>query len=1170
VNALLEISARDRANAEQRAASDPGVSAFVSASAGSGKTKLLTDRLLRLMLGGADPGRIQCLTYTRAAAAEMALRLQSVLGTWVKLPESELETRLRALDVEPTEAAMTQARALFAAVLDLPGGMRIGTIHAFCQSLLRRFPLEAQISPHFRLIEDAAADVARRDAEEQALAPAAPQPPAATRHAALDAARRALEQVAGLSNLRQFDRLVRAMLEDRERLAALLALPQAEVERRQREALCVSGEESDILAAAIAWAAEATLHTALRVIANDGPPGRTAPAATERLEWLAGDATARLAGWAEYADSYFTQNGEKLSWKTLAGERLGKQRPDLRAAMEAEQARITAVREAVRAARCAAVSAALVTLIRPIATAYAQGKQRAIRLDYADLIERTTALLLDPGAAWVLYKLDGGLDHLLLDEVQDTAPAQWRIAARLVEEFFAGDGARAAGRSVFAVGDAKQSIFSFQGADPAAFAAWRARLAAQVRSGGGQWRAVTLDVSFRSTVPVLALVDRVFADPAAAAGVLEPGEILAHHSDRPGQSGAVQLWPLVLPPEKEPPPPWQVPAQLLRAKSAAQLLAETLADWIARQTDGSVPLPSRGRALRPGDVLVLVQTRTDLGRALVRALKHRGVPVAGLDRMQLVEQPAVADLLALCDVLLLPQDDLSLACVLTSPLGGLTDDSLMLLAAPRDGALWDTLLARGDERADWGAARDWLRALFARVDYVPPHSLLGEALGAMGGRARLLARLGPEAAEPIDELLAAALDYAQTEAPSLQGFLHWLRRAAAEVKREAEAEQAESGPGAVRIMTVHGAKGLQAPLVILPDTTRLPTEQSTLLWSDTGGGAVPLWAPLKDFHCDHVERLRADAQAASMAEYRRLLYVALTRAEDRLLICGAAPRKGGAADECWYRLIERGFAGLATERRAFDAWPGEQFRHACRQTADPDCPAAAATQAAPAPLPGWAGAAPEWQAQPPPPEPAMPQRLAPSRPQDAALGAVPARASPLAAGDRDARFRRGKLLHTLLQHLPDVPASERAEAAARFLARPGMLADPAEASRTLADLLAVLDHPALAPLFGPGSRAEVPVTGVVQGSVVGGLVDRLVVLPDRILAADYKTGRLPPERAEEVPVLYLRQMAAYRAVLQAAAPGRPVHCLLVWTTGARVMALPSALLDSHAPAAASG
>ncbi len=1144
--ASASTSARARSNFEQSQASDPTVSAFVAASAGSGKTKLLTDRLLRLMLTGADPARIQCLTFTKAAAAEMALRLQRTLGEWVTLPDDRLNARLAALQLDPSVQRRDAARALFARVLDLPGGMRIGTIHAFCQSLLRRFPLEARLSPHFRLVEELDAAVALREAREEMLSGAHTEP-----------MRAALTDLAGLCSAEQFGKLVEALQADRDRLEAMLALGADGVEAAQRRAVGAEADDATILARAVRWIGEAPLREAAKLVCKRGSPA-VCEKAGRILEWLSLPAHDRAREWEAWCGEFLKGDGGPFAESSFVNTKLAAAHPNLIEPFVAEQQRIRSVEENRRAARVAAVSAAMVTLATPVARAYAAGKDGAALVDYDDLIGRTSRLLVDPGAAWVLYKLDGGLDHLLLDEVQDTAPAQWHIAGALTDEFFAGRGARDTRRTVFAVGDRKQSIFSFQGADPDEFERWREKLRTRVQAAGETWRDVQLDVSFRSTSPVLDLVDAVFADPQAAAGVTEPGR-LKHIADRADHAGRVELWPLAPMPETQPPEPWTVPETNLGSVGAPQRLAEALADWITAAC-GTEDLPGSGRKLAPGDVLVLVRRRNDFAHALVRALKARGLPVAGLDRLVLTDQPAVADLLSLCDALLLPQDDLALACVLTSPLGGISDDSLMELAASRPGTLWDALRSRAGEREDWRAAHDFIATLLARVDYLPPHGLLSEALGPLGARARLFARLGPEAAEPVDELMNAALAYARAHPPSLQGFVHWLRQSAAEVKREAE------GAGhAVRVMTVHGAKGLQAPLVILPDTTALPPDEDRVFWADEGGTRIPLWSPRRELRCAAVEQLRTDAARKRTEEHNRLLYVALTRAQDRLIVCGWQTKK--PADTCWYELVRRGFDQIETERVPFVTWDGDRVWHETPQRAAPER-AGPAAGVATAPLPVWAGAALHWRPAPPPLEPALPAPLAPSRPDQATLGTVPAAASPLARRDATGeRFRRGQLAHALLQHLPSLPPGERAHAAHRYLRRSGLGLAAPEADALAAEVLAVLEHPDLAPLFGATGRAEVPLTGVVAGSVIGGLVDRLAVLPDRVLIADYKTNREPPARAEDVPVLYLRQMAAYRAVLRALYPDRPVICALVWTTGAAVMPLPGPLLDRHAPGA---
>lgn len=1148
-----DVTPRERANRAQLVASDPGVSAFVAASAGSGKTKLLTDRLLRLMLAGAPPARIQCLTFTKAAAAEMALRLQRRLGRWVTLPDADLRSELLALSVEPAEEALRTARALFARVLDLPGGMRIGTIHAFCQSLLRRFPLEAALSPHFQLVDERDAGDALAEAQERMLADArAPEMQAA------------LAQLAGLASLHQFGRLVEALQLDRARLQLALELGPA-LKAAQRRVLQVTAQsDRDIYEAGSCWTEEEAVRHAARTVAVRGSPG-CARNAEAMLDWLGRTPAQRADSWEMWRDLFLNGSEGVRGGRTFVNPALAGAEPGLVPVFLAEAERVMAVEDRARAWRMSEISAALATLAGPVVAGYARHKEEAGLLDYEDLIGRTSELLVDPGAAWVLYKLDGGIDHLLLDEVQDTAPAQWRIAHALTAEFFAGAGVRQEPRSVFAVGDRKQSIYSFQGADTAEFDRSRALLKRRVEGAGQAWRDTPLDVSFRSAAPVLALVDAVFADPLTASGVVEPGGRLAHVVERAGQAGAVELWPLAPAPEVTPPQPWTVPEENQGLRTAPQILAERLAGWIRDETSGGVMLPSRGRPLRPGDVMVLVRRRNDFARALVRALKAKGVAVAGLDRLVLTEQPAVQDLMALADALLLPQDDLSFACFLTSPLGGLSEDDLARLAMDRPGALWEALRDHAAEEPAWQAAWEFFSALLARVDYVPPYALFAECLAALGGRAKLYARLGPEAAEPVDELLNAALAYGRAHPPTLQGFLHWLRRSGAEVKREAEAAGDQ-----VRVMTVHGAKGLQAPLVILPDTTALPPEEGAVLWADDAetGRAVPLWWPRKEFRCAPAARLRDEASQRRAEEHNRLLYVALTRAEDRLVVCGWQPRKA-VPEACWYSQIARGFAGLPVEPAPFEGWEGDVLRHTVTQTAPPERTTVAEAGRAGAPAPAWLGRAPDWRAAPPLAEPARPAPLAPSRPEGVELGPVPEAASPLALRQRDgSRFQRGRLVHTLLQHLPELPAGQRKEAARRWLASPGHGLGPGEVAEVAEEVMAILSDPALAPLFGPGSRAEVPLTGVVGNAVVGGMVDRLAVLPEAVLVADFKTNRHAPERVEDTPVMYLRQMAAYRAVLRGVFPGRAVRCALVWTRAPRVAMLPDGLLDSHEPSRA--
>ena len=1158
--AAFRAQAAERANALQREASRPDVSAWVSASAGSGKTKVLIDRVLALLLAGAVPSKLLCLTFTKAAAAEMSNRLADTLAEWATVPRDKLIAKIAPLvGGTPEPADLVLARTLFARVLDVPGGMKIQTIHAFCQSVLGRFPLEARVAPHFQVLDERSAAELLHAAREESLAGSKD----------LDAA---MAAVASHAQEERFTELMGELLRERGRVARAIADPdslRASLDLLRRRLGLRAGESRESLLEE--GCTDAALDLIGLGLALDGlkQGTKTDTEKAARIDrWLQADLVGRIASLQDYLEAFFTDGGKGDLRAKLINKAALAAAPGADAILAQEAQRLEALRTALRAHAVYEATAALLEIARAVLAAYGRHKQARALLDYDDLILLTRDLLTEaPGRAdWVLYKLDGGLDHVLIDEAQDTNPEQWEVVAALTEEFFSGEGAADAGRSIFAVGDPKQSIYGFQRADPEGFARMRDHFADRVVDAGEVMREVPLDVSFRSTAAVLDAVDRVFADPAAADGLFLEGSPLAHRPVRSGQAGLVELWPPVDPEDPDLIDPWLPPAEAsLRQPPVvrlARLVARRIWQWTADPDWAERPeaqLPSKGRRLRPGDILVLVRRRNVFVEALVRALKGLNVPVAGIDRMVLTEQLAVMDLIALGRVLLLPEDDLTLATLLKSPLIGLDEEELFALAHERAGSLWAALTTRREERPSFAEAHRRLAALLAGVDFERPFELYAGLLGAGDGRRRLVSRLGPDANDPIDEFLALALFYEREHVPSLEGFLNWLDASGQEIKRDLE-----HGGEAVRVMTVHGAKGLQAPVVILPDSLQTPQPDKGLLWLEQAeAGSLPIWPLKKDHDGPAAAEARAGAAEAREREYRRLLYVAMTRAEDRLYVCGWNTSRQ-APEGCWYDLVERALSDYA-EPVDFDfsaemdgGWRGPGWRLATAQAVgtEDDRPTEIAT-APDVPLP-------EWALRPPAPEPSPPRPLAPSRPS----GEEPPVASPL-ADVQEGRFRRGLLVHRLLQHLPDLAAGKRRAAGARYLAQPLHEIDAAEQESVLDEVMTLLDDPALRDLFGPESLAEAPLSGVLEGkdgiSVISGQVDRLLVSDQSILVVDYKTNRQPPASEEEVPSVYVRQMASYRAVLQRIFPERPISCVLLWTVGARVMHLSDSLLARHAP-----
>lgn len=1148
-----EVHVLDTSAARRRAVR-PTASVWVAASAGTGKTTVLTGRVLSLLIAGAAPERLLCLTFTKAAAAQVANRVARQLGRWATCAEGDLRKEIAALTGEaPDPERCRHARRLFARALEAPGGIKIQTIHAFCQSLLRRFPLEAGLAPHFTVMDPL-------DAAEM-LAAARDDVVRAARHGGDPAMAAALAEVTRHLQQDAFSDLMAELAGERGRLRRLIdrAGGLAAAIEGIRARLGVDADEPAVLAAACADRAfdgkglRRAAAAMLEGSKTDREHGRTI------ADWLAADPAARAAGFTDYLKAFFAAGGEGDRFKKLAYAQTLAACPDAEQVLADEAARLAAVRDRLRACAVARASAALIGLGEAMLDAYERRKAARALLDYDDLILAARALLAGGAgaAAWVLYKLDGGIDHILIDEGQDTNPDQWAVVQALAEEFFAGEGAREDRRTLFVVGDVKQSIFSFQRADPDDFVAMRAFFKERVAAARRRWEDVALDLSYRSTRAVLKAVDAVFAAPEAADGVSEDQK-LHHRAWRRDAAGRVEIWPAMQPRPQDAEPPWKPPVEREPGDSPRARLARLIARRVRAWIDDGEVLEARGRPVCAGDVMVLVRRRGGFVEELVRELKQLEVAVAGVDRMVLSEQLAVMDLVALGRFLLLPDDDLTLATVLKGPLIGLDEEALFRLAHGRRGTLWRALRRGADDDPELAVAHEALSALLARADLVPPYELFADILGGGGapgrpsGRQRMIARLGFEADDPIDEFLSLALTHQRHNPPSLEGFLHWLEAGAVEVKRDLE----QAGRDQVRVMTVHGAKGLQAPIVILPDTLQVPQKAPALIWLDHD---IVLWPPRRSLEDSRSEAARAAALVRRDREYRRLLYVAMTRAEDRLYVCGWETRHRPPAG-CWYNLVRQGLNGTASQ--VADPWLARQLgqpsatvlRLFSPQTG-PVIVEAASEEAPAAPeVPAFARARP-------PPEPAPPRPLAPSRP----TLAEPALRSPI--GDDDGRrFRRGRLIHRLLQTLPELPPAARRPAAERFLARPVHGLDAAERAELAEEVCAVLGDPALAGLFGPGSKAEVPVIGRVGATVVSGQIDRLIVTPHEVLIVDFKTNRAAPDDPEATPPAYLRQMAAYRAVLDGIYDDIPVRCALIWTDGPSLMRLPEALLDAHAPA----
>jgi len=1114
---------------DQRQASDPTSHVWLSASAGTGKTQVLAARVFRLLLRGVDPGAILCLTFTKAGAAEMAERVSSRLAAWVRMDPDDLGRDLNALGETKTPELIGRARTLFARVLDAPGGgLRIQTIHGFCQGLLAAFPVEAGFAPGFRPIEAREEAVLARETLAQLLVDAEAQ-----------GRMRPTESVGALSLRLGEGEAERFLLACARAPAGMERLPTGVAPFVRRALDLPAGDVVEALERGCDAFDDSAVE---RLIAADRAWGTATGTkqADAAQAWLSGSPAERVASLLSLLAVVRTGKGDPraVKPKQLAAE------PDyVELAAEIGDACAELIGLAARAAYADLLSDGL-EVGREYAAAYTRAKSRAGTVDFDDLIRATVALLQQPGIGeWIRYKLDQSTDHVLIDEAQDTNIAQWIIVRALVDEFFSGDGARTGTlRTLFTVGDYKQAIFGFQGTSPVFFQAAENHFAEAARAAGdAEWEPerqpapfaqLSLTASFRSTTPILEFVD------AALEMLPEPGlgaPVEIHASEVPGP-GTVTLWTPTMAGEDEGEEEWASDA----IRAHATRIARQIRDW----TNPANPLILRsGKPLRPEDVMILVRRRGELAALVVARLYMEGVPVAGVDRLRLNAPLAVQDLLAAVRFALQPDDDLSLASLLVSPLIGWSQEDL-LAAAPRErGRLWRHLRGQGGERLAP------LYDILARADLATPYRFLEQMLsGPLDGRRKLVRRLGAEARDPIEELLNAALQFETLTTPSLQLFLDWFDRGDVEVKRDPSQPM-----DAVRVMTAHGAKGLQAPLVILADATTDPgtAPRSFLKWTpDELGEAIPIFRPRATERGGPLGEIVAAAAQADLEEHWRLFYVAATRAEEHLVIAGALGNRSGGRipTTSWYGAASRAMAALGIEDEGDLHFTGIAPTEAVGRMEDEG-----RFIAVPVALPAWAS-------QPAPIEARPPRPLAPSSLGEDMVADPPPGPAMRAAAER------GRLLHALFERLPPVAPSERAGAADRWLAGSGGVDDPAERAEIASAALRVIQDPRFAELFGQDALAEAPIAAVVaSGLVVSGTVDRLCVGAECIQIVDFKTGRRAPKSVDELPVYHLRQMAAYVAALRIIFPGRPVEAALLYTAAPILFALPQELLDRHKP-----
>ncbi len=1180
----MSVQPLSNINALQATATNPQSSIWVSANAGSGKTYVLSRRVIRLLLEGNKPSQLLCLTFTKAAAAEMSNRVFKILSEWSMMNDSALQDAIeellgKTLSPDTKNRFISRARILFALALDTPGGLRIQTIHAFCESLLHQFPLEANVPGHFEMIDELEQSQLLEDARRHVLLTGLGVQQRTTTLKDQETEKQIRD---AFSTIREhasdaaIEKAISQLVQEREFFTQWLDDSGADVYIAMAplwRKFGLSPQSSarklrEEIASSSAYSKEAQADL-IDLFRSKG--GARSDALLEQFSALA-EASSPNEKIEIRKSIFFTSGNPKkgfISAKFMEDNGLWDTYLNEQQLLLEQFDRLNTL-ESLKA------SEALFIIAEAMLVGYENLKRRKGLLDFNDLIARTANLLSrNEISAWIHYKLDSGISHLLVDEAQDTSPMQWKIIEAITAEFYAGKGARELIRTIFVVGDEKQSIYSFQGADPREFARQFSIL--KEKSGNAQlyFDEVKLTTSFRSTPEVLSAVDQVFSLTENAAGLGLDGNQQVHQANRRSDRGEVFVWPLEIKQKKPEKIHWRKPPDEPTPEDAevrlADKITETIHGWIQNQKR----LHGQERPIRYGDILILVRKRDRFVATINRALKAKGLAAAGADRLKLTEHIAVEDMLALGRFACMKMDDLSLAALLKSPIFDFSEEELFAVSHKRSEA---TLLAQLSALSEAKLApvqgqpsADKLRRtllvlndVLSSAHSLPVFAFYARLFSRHHLRQKYLTRLGHEAAEILDGFFQAAMNFDNQKGLGLQSFVESLAASKLELKREIDMERDE-----IRVITTHSSKGLEAPIVFLvdpgskafntshaPPIVQLGNEENgfSYLWQSEKKKRIAATTPV-------FEQLERQAEE----EYRRLLYVGMTRAADRLIICGYRGEREPDYDH-WYSMVEKGLLAPKIDQqyqgKFVDAdggddptkirqWIINNRDHKEKHLKKSDDLISEHVST----LPSWCA--------PLPIEPPAPRPLSPSGVLE--LLNIAPKAETTFNGDSAFALDRGNALHHLMQILPDMDLANRDGVISKYFETTNGVFTPSQVDDIRLKLNKILNASEAAELFTPNSKAEVEISGEVtlgkRTHMVRGKIDRLAITPDRIVIADYKTNRQVPNTPDEVSTEYLAQMALYQELVKKIYPDRKIECLIIWSENGRFMPVPSALLD---------
>ncbi len=1117
---------------------NPNFSVWVNASAGTGKTKILIDRVLRLLL--ENKRNILCLTFTNAAANEMENRIHSILSKWAICSESELIMDLEQLDFFPMSSQcvtlgsqhpylssqcvtlgsrknkdyLTRARRLFSELENL--GLTIQTIHAFCYKLISSFPIEAGIAPNCTLSECKELHsiifnkVLHNETVQDSINFIATE---------IDENK--------LRDLLYTLCVKRSMsANDSKYIKDKLSAPD-EIHDLQSETIEHVGRLAEILSEGSKRDQSYSEILYSTVIPAGIQKKRTSVSYSDDtgIKWN----DTKIENLAKVFLK--SESHEKKSISSIATKSILEKFKDAEQTIESVQNVVfTHIRD-MNSYQIFKRTSSLLGVFKVYVDSYNSEKSKNALLDYNDIINLATNLLSNPNYKdWILFNLDQKIDHILVDEAQDNSISQWKIITNLCDEFFAGNDEK---RTLFVVGDVKQSIYRFQGANPHLFNYMQQYF--HTKTGGRDWISCQLEKSFRSTPEVLMLVDRIFNNFRAEIS-FNDNEI-KHVPHRENDQGYIEIWPALPRRKEKEQQALQIPLTCKEGYTIAdRLLAQTIANRIHNWLNEGRILVAKDRHIEPRDIMVLVRQRNVLVDYIISELKKANVPVVGRDYFRIMDYIAVQDLIALAEFLLLQANDLALANALKSPLFNFTEDDLFNIAYDRK------------EHSLWERLQDYHGVIYSELNYLinlsyaeSPLTLFTHILRT--GKKKFAARLGLECFEVLDEFMNLVLQF---ENPSLQAFVQWIKENNPEIKNDMQSER-----NAVRIMTIHKSKGLQAPIVFLVDTNTVPRNSESIIFDGT---EVPFWCGKNNnAYCDQVKR---EKKLEDYNEYLRLLYVALTRAEDELYILSKEPVQKGS----WYDLITQ--YGTSYEKKQAYLQPifKEKVEVLCVNANYPyiykkrDCfdvpvislPPALARSSVSSQRPPLSSQCLTLEKE------EKPASATHSSMSFQHLMLESRKKEPVSAtwmtnrgtgmtesstGMTDG-YARGLIIHSILQYMPKIEKERRKNWVRKYLDNINTSEDKDE---IYSKILAFNEKYGY--LFDLEGKSEITLSGIIDGKSVLVRLDRLCITQDKAIIIDYKSHRnVSVSSLNEIK----KQMLTYKTLVQEISPNKQVEFMVIW------------------------